>query len=567
MGKVKQLESPVVHYAEPTTPIPEPPENLVQRWIVKLRWPIFALVGFILVSAHNGYWRLGRDSALYRSVADNLASGRGYTFRGQREHHIYPGLPYLLAGIDKTFGHQDPIQPRAALLIMLVISLLTLVVVYHLVRSYFPPWIAVAVTTGVGINHEFLQQTHELMTDLPFLLGVCTTLLGIARLPKAKTNAHKALFAALILIGAIITVAMRPTFWALLLAWIGACFFGLFHSRRRSMYLAGIAIAAALLLTWVALDPRTSFHNLAGGRYEQKVLGTLQHLGDVKWGEHLSRLSTQRLPESLFGLEMPMPWGPLVCAIVFVAGVLLARQSPLWALYIIVTAAMLIVLGGAARYYLMVLPLLLVGWANYAKWVSDISARWYRFIPFAGELVMLFWLGLATGPHLVRDSGFILEQHGYAKDHSHKGFLEVYRDGRSKKFIAISKSVAERVPPRAIVFGFEPRIMTYLSGRNVFHPAEVLKGLKQGQWPVALHKSKVSWIFFEKGTSKREASVLVTKLLRTRAIVLVGGSETTIHGVTLARLNVSDTLVRPKPSTRPTTRPTTHPAATRSAAH
>ena len=561
------METSVVSESPPQPVIADLQENLVQRWIVKLRWPIFALVGFILIAGHGGYWRIGRDSALYRSVADNLASGRGYTFRGQRERHVYPGLPYLLAGVDKVFGRQDQMQPRAALLTMLVVSLLTLVVVYHLVRSYFPPWIAVAATTGVGINHEFLQQTHELLTDLPFLLGVCTTLLGIARLPKAKTNAHKALFAALILIGAIITVAMRPTFWALLLAWIGACFFGLFHSRRRSMYLAGIAIAAALLLTWVALDPRTSFHNLAGGRYEQKVLGTLQHLGDVKWGEHLSRLLTQRLPESLFGLEMPMPWGPLVCVIVLVAGVLLVRKSPLWGLYIIVTTAMLIVLGGVVRYYLMVLPLLLVGWANYAKWVSDISARWYRFIPYAGELVMLFWLGLATAPHLVRDSGFILEQHGYAKDHSYKGFLEVYRSGTGKKLIAVSNAVSERVPPRAIVFGFEPRITSYLSGRNVFSPGEALKGLRQGQWLAALHKWKVSWVFYDKAATKRERNVLFSKLFRARALVPVSGSETTIHNVVVARVTISNTLVRLKPATRPATNATTRPAATRNSTH
>jgi hypothetical protein len=457
---------------------------------------------------------------------------------------------------------------------MLVMSLLTLVVIYHLVRTYFPPWIAVAVTTGVGINHEFLQQTHELMTDLPFLLGVCTTLLGIARLPQAKTDGRRAIFISLILVGAIVTVTMRPTFWALLLAWIGACFIGLIHARRRTMYLAGIAVASALLLTWVAVDPRTPFRNLTGGRYEQKVVTTLKHLSDVKWSKNLERLSTRHLPEFLFGLEMPMPWGPLVCMIVLVAGVLLIRKSPLWGLYIMVTAAMVIVLGGAARYYLMVLPLLLVGWATFAKWISDVSARWYR-IPYAGELVMLFWLGLATGPHLVRDSGFILEQRGYAKDHSYKGFLEVYRGGTGKKLIAVSKAVAERVPPKAVVLGLEPgdshfttaRISTYLSGRSVFTPAELLRGLRQGQWPAALKKSKVSWIFYEKTSAKREGSVLLAKLFRTRAIVLVPNSETSLNNVVLAKLTVSEGLTRPKPATKPTTKSTTRPTATRKAAH
>jgi hypothetical protein len=374
------------------------------------------------------------------------------------------------------------------------------------------------------------------------------------------------LFAAIILIGAIITVTMRPTFWALLLAWIGACFLGLIHSRRRWMYLAGIAIASALLLTWIALDPRTSIHSLTGGRYEQKAFSTLKHLGNVKWGGNLAKLSTQRLPEFLFGLEMPMPWGPLVSIIVLIWGVLLVRKSPLWGLYILVTAAMVIVLGSVVRYYLMVLPLLLVGWANYAKWISDISARWYPFIPRVGELVMLFWLGLATGPHLVRDSGLILEQHGYARDRTYKGFHQVYRSGTGRKLIAVGNALNERVPPKAIVFGFEPRITSFLSGRNVFGPAEKLKGLRQGQWPGALKKSKVSWVFYEKTNSRREGSVLLSKLFRNRAIVPVSSSEMTINNVVLTKVTVPDALTRSKP-VRSTTRPTTRPAATRPLTH
>jgi hypothetical protein len=545
-------------------------DNLIQRWVVKLRWPIFVLVGLILLAAHNGNWRLGRDSSLYRAVADNLASGRGYTFRGQREHHIYPGLPYLLAGIDKIFGRQDPIHPRAALWVMFAISILTLVVVYQLVKTYFPPWIAVAVTTGVGINHEFLQQTHELMTDLPFLFGVCTTLLGIARLPKATTKAQRAIFIIVTLAGAMITVTMRPTFWALLLAFIGACFIGMLHSRRRMIYLAGLVVAVALVLTWIAVDPRTSFSSLAGGRYEQKVISTLKNLGGVKWRENLGKLSTERLPEFFFGLEMPMPWGPLVCTIVLAFGVLLVRKSPLWGLYILVTAAMVMVLGGAVRYYLMVLPLLLVGWANFAKWIADISARWYSSIPYAGDLVMLFWLGLATGPHLIRDSGFIFEQHGYAKDHSYKGFYEVYRGGTARKLIAVSNAVRQRSQGGDMVIGFEPRITSYLSGRKVFSAAELLKGLKQGQWSRALRKSNPKWIFYEKTNAKREASVLVSKLFRNRVLVSVAGSETTMGSVVLAKITVQNSIKRPKPATKPAaTRPasTTRRATTRQSPH
>ncbi len=542
---------------------------------MRLRWPIFTLVAFILISAYNGQWRLGRDSSLYRDVARNLASGKGYIFRGQRERHIYPGLPYLLAGIDKVFGRQDPLRPTAALIIMIIISLLTLVMVYLLVRTYFPPWVAVAVTTGVGINHDYLQMTHEIMTDLPFLLGVCMTLLGIARIAKPTTPQRRVGWIAMIVIGAVIAVSMRPTFWALVLAWIGACFVGLLGSRRRLAWGIGIATAAAIVLLWIVLDPRSPGHGAVGGRYEQKVFSTLKHLGNVQWGENLAKFSTKHLPEAFFGLEMPMPWGPILTSVLLAASILLIRKSPLWGLYVLITALMTIVLGSATRYFLMILPLLLVGWASFADWISQVSSRWYRAIPFAGELVLLFWLGLATGPHLVRDSGFILEQHGYAKDRSHKSFMEVYRDGSGVGLVAISKLISERVPPKAIVFGIEgrgsvARITTYLSGRNVYHPAEILKGLRQGQWLTALAKSKASWIFFEGHPSGKGSGILISKLIKTQGIVLVPGSEIKNDRWVLARITISEKLVRQHPTTRPATtqpKPTTRPRGHRKRPH
>ena len=47
---------------------------------------------------------LGRDGALYRAVGQSLAQGRGYRFRGEREKHVFPGLPLFLAGIEKSMG-------------------------------------------------------------------------------------------------------------------------------------------------------------------------------------------------------------------------------------------------------------------------------------------------------------------------------------------------------------------------------------------------------------------------------------------------------------------------------
>ena len=78
------------------------PPKLVARAVLASFFTVALVLATVLIVIS-----LDVRSRVRRSVADNLASGRGYTFRGERERHIYPGLPYLLAGIDKVFGHQD----------------------------------------------------------------------------------------------------------------------------------------------------------------------------------------------------------------------------------------------------------------------------------------------------------------------------------------------------------------------------------------------------------------------------------------------------------------------------
>ena len=76
-----------------------------------------------------GQWRIEPDSALYLSIARNLAEGQGYTYHGQPHNLVYPGLPYLLAGTLKVFG-TETLWPAHAL--MLAISFATLALVYRL---------------------------------------------------------------------------------------------------------------------------------------------------------------------------------------------------------------------------------------------------------------------------------------------------------------------------------------------------------------------------------------------------------------------------------------------------
>ena len=62
-------------------------------------------------------WRVGVDSALYRGLARSLVRGDGYVFAGEHHKHAYPGLPLMLAGIEKLVG-ESPAWPLALIVIL-----------------------------------------------------------------------------------------------------------------------------------------------------------------------------------------------------------------------------------------------------------------------------------------------------------------------------------------------------------------------------------------------------------------------------------------------------------------
>src|SRR5690242_5638871 len=78
--------------------------NRISDAIARHRKLLFILIGVLYVLGFNGKWRLGLDSANYRGLALNIAHGNGYTFGDWAPRQVYPGLPYVFAGIEKVFG-------------------------------------------------------------------------------------------------------------------------------------------------------------------------------------------------------------------------------------------------------------------------------------------------------------------------------------------------------------------------------------------------------------------------------------------------------------------------------
>src|SRR5437016_2721388 len=158
-------------------------ENRILGLIPRWRWAFFALVGLLMVLAFNGQWRVGRDSAAYRGLSHQLVTQGRYQFRDRssgaaadQQDIRYPGMPRLLAVVERAFGRSDV----AADLLVGIFAVLTLLLTYRLTRSSpsLPAWLAVAVVFGMGTNGRFLEHANEVLSDVPFLATVVLSLLA-----------------------------------------------------------------------------------------------------------------------------------------------------------------------------------------------------------------------------------------------------------------------------------------------------------------------------------------------------------------------------------------------------
>ncbi|MBA3272969.1 MAG: hypothetical protein H0T11_03735, partial [Chthoniobacterales bacterium] len=154
------------------------PSNRVTRFLDHARWYLISMVAVFFVLCFNGQWKIGRDSALYRGLAHNVAIGKGYVWGDLAGGLIYPGYPLLLAGIEKFFGRGD----LAPLVVMNLMAPVILLLSYKLIRLHYPRWLAVCVTVLVGANGRFVALHNDLMTDIPFMVGLLMALYGWERL-------------------------------------------------------------------------------------------------------------------------------------------------------------------------------------------------------------------------------------------------------------------------------------------------------------------------------------------------------------------------------------------------
>jgi hypothetical protein len=553
-------------------------ENLVTRLIVTLRPYYFACILIIHLLAFNGQWRVSRDGALYRGIAENLVSTGKYQFRGQRETQVYPGLPLMLAGLQKLEAPKNLVkyrfEPVVPLIVMTVMGLLTLVLVYRLIALHYPAWIATAVTCGVGINPKYLGHCQSLLTDVPFLLGVCAAILGHERNQLAQRPAQRVWALVLMTGGIILAAAMRPTFWALALAWIAAALWhiGRGFLRRTPGIIKPAVISLAVLIAlgalWMGLNKKTRGVNPLRGKYEAVAWQRLEEVDQARWGVRLHRMLDDHVPDAFFGLELIPYFNIVLSVLIFGGAVALFRRHPLWGLYSLITIVMTLFLGSVPRYYLMMLPFMLLGWALLLQFVADripASIPGHRWAP---ALLMFVGLNVVTVPCLVKSFQFLMEQHGYTavgpEKFTKQPFYRVNRDGDMYPVIKLSEVVRKKVRRGQKVIGPEPRILSYLSGRSTFLMSEIIGKRVRRTTAERIRRKGFQWIVYPTAIY-RERDEVTWDLLRKGVISLDKKQKSTrvSGGLRLGKLIILDA----GPATRPSTRPTalsTNRASTKS---
>ncbi|MGB7157585.1 MAG: hypothetical protein WBD40_05935, partial [Tepidisphaeraceae bacterium] len=506
---------------------------------------LFAIVAIFFLASFNGQWVLERDTSLFRGLGHALATGKGYVFGEFGTRMVYPGLPLMLAGLEIVFGE----TALPAILLMNAMAIGVLVLTYRLICLHYPAWVAVAVTVGVGLNACFLHLSQEIMTDIPFLLGVMLVLYGWERLRLATASRERWIGAAYLLPGLALAISTRPTFWILAMAWGLVCVYALIRGPRRAFYAISLIAITAVAITWFFVDPRTrGFNPLAGG-YEHDFFTALHKVGSLA-RENLPDLIQRQFAAFFFGGRFGSVITPIVTlALIGSTYFLFKRGHALWGTLILMTLAVTLAIETVPRYYLMVLPLVMLAYVlMFNALATRAGPRWADAVFLAGVVMLM-------APNTVRSIAFVYEQH--------------WEDpGKRKKWaeaIVAAEMIKQHVPQGGKVIGPVGPILSYLSGRQVYMQRELLPSDKGPMhYPRYLaRRTDIEYAIFKPGMYADHSEPAIGQMME-RGVIVPTDRVARSDGITLARVKivVPATDWRKNPVSKPQMVTTTRKAPT-----
>lgn len=447
--------------------VSELPQQLLSM-IDRHRGWLFVAIVVLYAIGFNGQWRIERDSALYLTIGRNIAHGYGYTYQGRHESMAYPGLPLLFAGANRLF-RTDNVLPDLVVMFLLGFACLALNYRLFLLSAGRPT--AVLMTIGLAASRLFYRYCFELLTDLPFLLGVLAFLVGYeavlfapfrSRDPARSEFGRPAWFDWPLLVGGlVIAVMMRPAMWILVLAvmlataWQIIRLLGRSRAVWRHLLLAALIIAAGAIFFFS--DPRRGTSGVVS-QYEYYLLEKFSHPGQTfhdLFLVNLPELCESALAKALFGCPIGPGVNTLAAILVVALSCWLLWYRTLWGLFSLATIGSLLIFKPLDRYMLPVIPLLIFAWWNFLLWLHKrLPVRW-------ADLALLALLVAGICTNMARLGQMVVEQRRVP-------FLLHYHDGRYVSLYAFGDLVRQYTKrhDQILVGPKVGRILSYVGHRT-----------------------------------------------------------------------------------------------------
>ena len=439
-----------------------------QAMLCRRRLLVWSLIVLVYLIGVSPMWWPTCDSALYLSLSHSLAEGRGFVYNGAEHTLVTPGLPLVLAGLERVFGRGY----WAGNMFTALCGLVAVAMVYLSVRRLSDDSIAFAVAVVTALSYQFYVNSHRILTDIPFV-----TMFWIMFYACLRRRQGSAWWLAVIGLLSLLSIVIRAP--GLLL--VGSLGVGLLFNADRSggarrprwcgaaMLGPMFLIAAAMLaVSWAASGRLPVYVSYWSG-----VLG-----GGV--GERVSAVgqSVALIPDVvtklLVGQRGLWPLGMLA------GGVIVAGMVHLWRSnqrYIVIFAALslaaYLMLGPntiCARYFLPLMPIytyaVLQGLCLCVRWICRRRRRECGSATYLKAVGIFAALCVACNmPKVLRNSVY----YSYVAWTRPENYYRVTRSEKYADFFAIADALNRQPPPSAKVGGPKDgeRVIHHLSGRIV----------------------------------------------------------------------------------------------------
>lgn len=447
---------------------------------------IFLTTGAIclvyLLGVTNQWWPTP-DSALYLGLGRSLATGQGYRFNGQPHNLVAPGLPLLLAGLERLLGPTF----WAPNLLMCLSALAALYVIYKVFARVSDPPVALAVAVLTAGSYAYYLNAHRILTDAPFFLLFWLTILVCQRADDGRRVGWLILAGILTVVSIVIRVpglaALGVLAASLVIQWRSE------ETSRRTPLLAGIAI----LLTFALAGGSLLVVGYRAGHSPPAYASIFLQIKQMGMTLFLQQfgLAMSDLPGQTAALFLGQPVALLGWVVLMLGGIgallLWLRGQRLWAvLWILYPLGIALLAGNGAihvRYLMPIYPamgyavvtglqVVVAGLATMLKRAAAAEALYLAVVAgFVGVSV------LSNTPKIVRHAVWYSHLAGQGS------YTEATRNGRYAGLSEVIQAVRDQVPPGGKIACLrDVNILHFLTGRPLVSYTPQDPSGQDGSW-------------------------------------------------------------------------------------